>query len=85
MNGVQDLQMTQKELEGYFESKHFSYTKWEKKLTEYGEADVDEELLISYIDKANELNRLNYRYESVSDAMTKLGLMSPSKGQFKAL
>lgn len=75
----QDLQMAQNELEEYFESKHFSYTKWEKKLTEYGEEDVDEELLIKYIDKANDLNRLNYRYESVVETMTKLGLMEKGK------
>ena len=75
----QDLQMAQNELEEYFENKHFSYTKWEKKLTEYGEEDVDEELLIEYIDKANDLNRLNYRYESVVETMTKLGLMEKGK------
>jgi ATP-dependent DNA helicase RecG len=75
----QDLQMAQNELEEYFENKHFSYTKWEKKLTEYGEEDVDEELLIKYIDKANDLNRLNYRYESVVETMTKLGLMEKGK------
>ena len=75
----QDLQMAQNELEEYFENKHFLYTKWEKKLTSYEEEAVDEELLIKYIDKANDLNRLNYRYDSVVETMTKLGLMEKGK------
>lgn len=75
----QDLQMPQNELEKYFENKHFSYTKWEKRLTTHTEDDVDEERLIQYVDKANDLNRLNYRYESVCETMTKLGLMENRK------
>ena len=75
----QDLQMAQNELEAYFENKHFSYIKWEKKLTEFGEEEVDEELLINYVDKANELNRLNCRYQSVVQTMTRLGLMENGK------
>lgn len=75
----QDLQMTQPELEKYFENKHFSYTNWEKKLTKYGDEDVDEVLLIKYVDKANDLNRLNYRYEGVEETLTKMGLMEKGK------
>ena len=71
----QDLEMTQTELEYYFNNKNITYSKWEKTLTPYDADDVDEDLLIRYIDKSNELNRLNYRYKSVDDAMTKLGLM----------
>ena len=75
----QDLEMTQDELEYYFNNKNISYSKWEKTLTNFNEDEVDESLLIRYIDKANELNRLNYRYKSVEDAMTKLGLMENGK------
>lgn len=75
----QDLQMTQKELEHCFESKNFSYSGWEKELTTFGEEDVDENLLINYVDKANELNRLDYRYVSVPVTMTRLGLMEGGK------
>lgn len=71
----QDLEMTQAELEYYFNNKNITYSKWEKTLTSYDADNVDEDLLIRYIDKANELYRLNYRYKSVDDAMTKLGLM----------
>jgi predicted HTH transcriptional regulator len=75
----QDLEMTQNELEYFFNNKNISYTKWEKTITQFGADDVDEDLLIKYIDKANEFNRLNYRYKSVEDAMTRLGLMENGK------
>ena len=75
----QDLEMTQDELEYCFNNKNITYSKWEKTLTQFDANEVDEDLLIKYIDKANELNRLNYRYESVEDAMTRLGLMENGK------
>lgn len=75
----QDNQMTQLELQHYFQNKHFTYSDWEEKLTPYGEEAVDEELLIRYIDEANEVNRLDYRYESIAVTMTKLGLMKDGK------
>ena len=75
----QDLEMTQEELEDYFNSKNITYSKWEKMITPYDGDNVDEDLLIRFIDKANELNRLNYRYRSVEDAMTRLGLMENGK------
>lgn len=75
----QDLEMTQEELEYYFNNKNISYSKWEKSITGFDADNVDEDLLIKYIDKANELNRLNYRYKSVDDAMVRLGLMENGK------
>ena len=75
----QDLEMTQKELEEYFNNKNITYSSWEKTLTTFGEEVVDEDLLISFIEKANEISRMNYRYYSVEDAMTKLGLMENGK------
>lgn len=71
----QDLEMSQRELENLFQKKNPSYSEWEKSLTPYGEDSVDEDFLVQYIDKANELNRMDYRYKSVSDAMSRLGLM----------
>ena len=75
----QDLVMTQDELEYCFNNKELSYTTWEKTLTPFEASDVDEELLIRFVDKANESHRLNYRYKSVEDTMTKLGLMEDGK------
>lgn len=71
----QDLAMTAAELEHAFQSKNYTYSDWEQSLTEYGEEDIDEERLIRYIDEANESGRMDYRYNSVSDAMVRLGLM----------
>lgn len=71
----QDLKMSNKELEECFLNKDITYSKWEKEITKYTADDVDENLLINYIDKANELNRMDYRYVSIEDALTRLGLM----------
>lgn len=72
----QDLLMTNNELENYFLDKNFTYSEWENELTKYSINDIDENLLIEYIDKANEVNRMNYRYDDVEDALIKLDLMS---------
>lgn len=71
-----DLLMTNNELENYFLDKNFTYSEWENELTKYSINDIDENLLIEYIDKANEVNRMNYRYDDVEDALIKLDLMS---------
>ena len=75
----EDLQMTNAQLEDFFINKNIDYSKWENELTEYGEEVVDEELLISYINKGNEIGRISFLYKDVNDAMTKLGLMKNNK------
>ncbi len=75
----QDLEMTSKELAKYFQNKDITYSAWENELTLFGAADIDEDLLISFVDTANEENRMNYRYVSVEDAMTRLGLMTDGR------
>lgn len=72
----QDLEMPQKDLEEAFVNKNITYSKWENTLTPYTSQDVNEEELIEFINKANEVNRMNYRYVDIDDALTKLGLMS---------
>lgn len=71
----QDLKMSNNELEECFLDKDITYSKWEKEITKYTIDDVDENLVINYIDKANELNRMDYRYISLEDALSKLGLI----------
>ena len=75
----EDLQMTNAQLEDFFINKNIDYSKWENELTEYGEEVVDEELLISYINKGNEIGRISFLYKDVNDVMTKLGLMKNNK------
>ena len=71
----QDLEMPQSDLEGAFINKNITYSNWESQITSYNENNINEYQLIDYINKANEVNRLDYRYKDVTDAMTKLGLM----------
>lgn len=72
----QDLLMNNNELERFFLDKNFTYSDWENEITKYSLNDIDENLLIEYIDKANEVNRINYRYNDVEDALIKLDLMN---------
>lgn len=71
----QDLEMSPYELEQQFLNKNITYTEWENTITKYTIDDVDEQLLIEYINRANEVNRMNYRYEDIGDALTKLGML----------
>ena len=75
----QDLVMPQNDLEDAFINKNITYSNWENQLTSYDEKNINENQLIEYINKANEVNRLNYRYKDIDDAMTKLGLMVDGK------
>lgn len=75
----EDYEMTSNQLEKIFKDKDITYSKWEQTLTEYDENEIDENALITYINKANELNRLNYIYKDSVDALTKLGLMNNGK------
>ncbi|MCF0114768.1 MAG: putative DNA binding domain-containing protein [Erysipelotrichaceae bacterium] len=75
----EDLQMNNTQLEEFFINKNVDYSKWENELTEYGEEVIDEELLIKYINKGNEVGRIPFLYRDVSDTLTKLGLMKNGK------
>ena len=71
----EDLQMTNLQLEDFFINKNLDYSKWENELTDYGEEIIDEELLIKYINKGNEIGRIPFLYKDTNDALTKLRLM----------
>ena len=71
----QDLAMSPSDLEKAFSSRDATYSSWETQLTPYGESCVNEDELIAYVEKANDANRLDYRYRDVSDCLTRLGLM----------
>ena len=72
----QDLEMTQQELEADFQSKNITYSKWEKTLTKYSLDYIDEQRLIDFINQANDMNRLNYRYKDSYDALSKMNLIN---------
>lgn len=75
----EDLIMSNAQLEDLFVNKNIDYSKWENQITEYGEEVVDEDLLITYINKGNEIARISYLYKDINDALTKLGLMKNNK------
>lgn len=70
-----DIPMTNAQLQKYFEEKEDNYSKWEETPTDYAIEDIDEELLIDIIRKANESGRINYVYRDVKEALTKLDLI----------
>ena len=71
-----DIPMTNSQLQHFFEQKEDNYLNWEEKPTDYTFDDIDEELLIKIIRLANEKGRLNYIYEDIGKALTKLKLLT---------
>ena len=71
----EDLLMTNDELESYFKNKNYDYSKWEKEATEFGVDDVDEELLIKYVNEGNECGRINFLFKDTTSTLRKLELL----------
>lgn len=63
-------------LKSYIETIENNYSKWEEKVTNYGVDDIDEELLINCVRKANEIGRINYIYRNANEALQKFDLLS---------
>lgn len=72
----EDLIMTNSQLESFFSGKNYDYSKWEKESTEYGIEDVDEELLIRYVNEGNDSGRINFLYRDIRTTLVKLELMN---------
>ncbi|UVO24785.1 RNA-binding domain-containing protein [Mycoplasma capricolum] len=75
----QDQVVDNNELRKLFLTNEFTNFNWEKLATKYGEEEVDEKLLISYIRKANELGKINFIFKSVKETLIKLELMENDK------
>ncbi len=75
----EDLVMTNSQLESLFINKNIDYSKWENELTPYGIEVIDEDLLINYINKGNEVGRISFNYKDAKDTLTKLGLLKDDK------
>lgn len=71
----EDLIMTNAQLESFFLGKSYDYSKWEKEPTVYGVDDVDEELLIRYVNQGNESGRIGFLYRDARTTLTKLELL----------
>lgn len=68
--------MTNAQLESYFLDKNYDYSKWEKEPTTYTIDDVDEDLLIRYVNDGNEGGRINFLFRDVKTTLTKLELLN---------
>ena len=75
----EDLVMTNAQLESFFLGKNYDYSKWEKEATEYGIDDVDEDLLIRYVNQGNESGRISFLYRDVRTTLSKLELLNGEK------
>ncbi|MBR3094781.1 MAG: putative DNA binding domain-containing protein [Clostridia bacterium] len=72
----EDLIMSNSQLESFFLGKSYDYSRWEKEATEYGLDDVDEELLIRYVNQGNDSGRINFLYRDVKTTLVKLELLN---------
>lgn len=72
----EDLIMTTQQLKSFFMNKNYDYAKWEQEDSGCGLDIVDEELLIHFIQKANECGRLNFIYKDAVSTLTKLKLLT---------
>ena len=72
----EDLLMTNAQLESYFLNKNYDYSKREKEPTSYTIDDVDEDLLIRYVNDGNESGRINFLFKDVKTTPTKLELLN---------
>lgn len=75
----EDLLMTNKQLEAFFLNKTYDYSQWETAPTEYGIEDVDEELLIRYVNQGNENGRIGSLFRDVQSTLSKLDLLCGDK------
>lgn len=71
-----DISMQPNDLQHFFEQKEDTYSKWEQKETSFGIEDINEELLIDCIRRANDKGRLDYVYRNPKEALEKFGLLT---------
>lgn len=75
----EDLVMTNSQLESFFLGKSYDYSKWERESTEYGLDDIDEDLLIHYVNQGNESGRISFLYRDARTTLSKLELLNGDK------
>ncbi len=71
-----DIIMNSSQLQHFFSLKEDTYSKWEKKETEFDVNYINEDLLIDCIRMANDKGRLEYVYRNATEALNKLGLLT---------
>ncbi len=72
----EDNIMTSEQLEHFFIDQNYDYSKWENQVTEYTVDDIDEQLLIEYVNKGNDCGRINFLYKDSETTLRKLNLLN---------
>ncbi|MBR4752098.1 MAG: putative DNA binding domain-containing protein [Thermoguttaceae bacterium] len=72
----EDLIMTAQQLEDYFLNRNYSYSEWEKADSGASLDDVDEELLIRYVQKGNDCGRISFVYKDAQSTLRRLKLLN---------
>lgn len=71
----EDNVMSGDELERFFANRNYDYSQWENQTTEYTVDDIDERLLIEYVNKGNDCGRINFLYRDAETTLRKLNLL----------
>ena len=72
----EDLLMTNAQLESYFINRNYDYSKWEKQSSKYTIEDINEDLLIRYVNEGNDSGRINFLYKDAKTTLKKLDLLN---------
>ncbi len=71
----EDNILTCEQLERFFTDRNYDYSDWEKQTTNYTVDDIDEQLLIEYVNKGNDCGRINFLYKDSETTLRKLNLL----------
>ena len=77
--GDENKQLTARELEKLILQKHREGIDWEKQYSNKKIFEVNIKALRGYISRANEVGRINFRFDNLKNVLRKLGLFSGNK------
>jgi len=75
----EDKQMSSAELEDYILRKHMGKDSWDSEASYKTIEDIDEDVLRRYIERANNVGRIDFAYTTKEDALTRLDLLKDGK------
>ena len=75
----EDKQMSSAELEDYILRKHAGKDSWDSEASYKTIDDIDEDVLRSYIERANNVGRIDFKYTTKEDALKRLDLLKDGK------
>ena len=75
----EDKQMSAAELENYILRKHTDKDSWDNEPSHKTIDDIDEDILKKYIERANNVGRIDFAYTTKEDALVRLDLLKDGK------